>query len=125
MRDEAVFFMDLVPVAGKQDGYGDPLLREERSDVVFAERMSIRQSEFYQAQTSGKKPEIKFKITDYMDYNDQQYLIHGSVRYKILRTYRTNSNELEITCYGGVRDANTAVGDEDNQRECYNSVKRG
>ena len=113
MRDEVIIFMDLVPVAGTQDEHGDPVLREERSDIVFAERMSIRQSEFYQAQTSDRKPEIKFKITDYMDYQDQQYLIYGNVRYKILRTYQTMSNELEITCYGGVRDANTAVSDED------------
>ena len=114
MRDEAVFFMDLVPSDSEKDEHGDPLLRRQMSEVVFAEMLSIRQSEFYQAQTAGQKPEIKFKITDYMDYQNQQYLIHGNVRYKILRTYRTGSNELEITCYGGVRDANTTVSDKSN-----------
>ena len=114
MRNEAIFFMDLVPVDGEMDEHGDPLLREQISNVVFAEPLSIRQSEFYQAQTSDKKPEIKFKITDYMDYQDQQYLIHGHVRYKILRTYRVHGNELEITCYGGVRDADTAVSNKSN-----------
>lgn len=114
MRDEAIFFMDLVPSDSEKDEYGDPLIREQMSEVVFADQLSIRQSEFYQAQTSDKKPEIKFKITDYMDYQDQQYLIHGNVRYKILRTYRTSSNELEITCYGGVRSVNTTVSNENN-----------
>lgn len=111
MRDELIFFMDMVP-SGKTDEYRDPALKEERSDPVYAEIKSIGQNEFYQAQTAGKKPEIKFKITDYMDYREQRYLIYNGVRYNILRTYRTGNNELEITCYGGVRDVSAAVSDE-------------
>ena len=111
MRDELIFFMDMVP-SGKTDEYEDPALKEERSDPVYAEIKSIGQNEFYQAQTAGKKPEIKFKITDYMDYREQRYLIYNGVRYNILRTYRTGNNELEITCYGGVRDVSAAISDE-------------
>jgi SPP1 family predicted phage head-tail adaptor len=111
MRDELIFFMDMVPSGGR-NGYGDPELKEEVSGPVYAEIRSIGQNEFYQAQTSGLKPELKFRITDHMDYQGQKYLVHEGVRYTILRTYRTG-NELEITCYGGVRDANTAVGDQD------------
>lgn len=115
MRGEVICFADMVPAnPGERDSYGDPALEQKVSAVVFAEIKSIGQSEFYQAQTAGKKPEIKFKITDYMDYQGQRYLIHEGVRYCILRTYRTGSNELEITCYGGVRDAIAAVSDEDN-----------
>ena len=105
MRDKAIFFMDLVPSDCEKDEHGDPLLRQQVSEVVFAEQLSIQQSEFYQAQTSDKKPEIKFKITDYMDYQGQKYLIHEGIRYSILKTYqKPGSTELEITCYGGVRD---------------------
>ena len=53
------------------------------------------------------------KLTDYMDYQGQKYLIHEGIRYTVLRTYRTSGNELEITCYGGVRDAGAAVSDKD------------
>lgn len=115
MRDELICFMDMVPLpSGETDKYGDPALKEERSDPVYAEIKSIGQNEFYQAQTAGKKPEIKFKITDYMDYQGQRYLIYNGVRYSILRTFRTNGNELEITCYGGVRDATTAISNKNN-----------
>lgn len=110
MRDEEIFFMDMVP-AGETDGYGDPGLKEEVSGPVYAEVCSIGQKEFYQAQTSGLKPELKFRITDYMDYQGQKYLVHEGIRYTVLRTYRTG-NELEITCYGGVRDAVAAVSDQ-------------
>lgn len=114
MRDEMIFFMDQVPAGGK-DRYGDPEMDMQKSGPVYAEMKSVGQSEFYQAQTAGKKPEIKFVITDYMDYQGQKYLIHNGIRYSILRTYQVKgSRELEITCYGGVRDAVAAVSDKDN-----------
>lgn len=113
MRDEMIYFADMVPDAsGERDSYGDPAMELKMSDAVFAELKSIGQSEFYQAQTAGQKPEVKFKLTDYMDYQGQRYLIHEGVRYTVLRTYRTAGNELEITCYGGVRDADSTISDK-------------
>lgn len=108
MRDELIYFMDYT-TEDEEDEFRDKKITPKISSEVYAEILSINQTEFYQAQTSDKKPEIKFKITDYLDYGNQEYLIHNSVRYKILRTYRTKNNELEITCYGGVRDVITTV----------------
>ena len=68
----------------------------------FAKIKSIGQSEFYQAQAQGLRPEIKFIISDYLDYENQEEVIHNNFRYKVLRTYRSG-NEIEIVCYGGVR----------------------
>ena len=59
--------------------------------------------------------DLKRLISDYLEYSGQQYLIHEGMRYKILRTYRKTGNELEITCYGGVRDANTAISDKNQE----------
>ena len=101
MRDEMIYFADMVSAApGGKDAYGDPAMELKLSDAVFAEQKSIGQSEF--------------KLTDYMDYQGQRYLIHEGIRYTVLRTYRTVGNELEITCYGGVRDATAAVSNEGN-----------
>ena len=70
----------------------------------FARLKSITQSEFYQAQAQGLKPEIKFVLADYLDYDNQEEVIYNNFRYKVLRTFRTeNENEIEIVCYGGVR----------------------
>ena len=88
------------------DEYGDPVIKLEKEEL-FAEQKSIGQKEFYQAQTEGEKPEIKFVIPDYLDYNDQQIVIHEGVRYKVLRTYRNTKNELEITCYRDIKNVNT------------------
>jgi SPP1 family predicted phage head-tail adaptor len=115
MYDEIIYFCDLKP-GNEKDDYGDPIEKEIRTQEIFAEKKSISQTEFYQAQTAGSKPEIKFIIPDYLEYNGQAHLIHAEMRYKILRIYRkTGSNELEITCYGGVRDANTAISDKNQE----------
>jgi SPP1 family predicted phage head-tail adaptor len=68
----------------------------------FARMKSIGQAEFYQAQAQGLKPEIKFVLADYLDYDNQMEVVHNNFRYKVLRTFRTG-NEIEIVCYGGVR----------------------
>lgn len=89
---------------GTVDEYGDPVDVEERRDI-FCAIMSIGQSEFYQAATVGVKPQLKAIISDYLDYQDEQEAVVDGVLYKVLRTYRKQSNELEITLYGGVRHA--------------------
>lgn len=73
-----------------------------KKEMRFAEIKSIGQSEFYQAQAQGLKPEIKFVLPDYLDYDNQEEIIYNNFRYKVLRTFRTG-NELEIVCYSGVR----------------------
>lgn len=77
---------------------------EERIEKMrFAKIKSIGQSEFYQAQAAGLKPEIKFVLADYLEYENQQELMFNGFRYKVLRTYRTEANEIEIVCHGGIR----------------------
>lgn len=85
--------------------YGDTVQTfTERN--VFAEVKSISQSEFYQAQATGLKPEIKFIIADFADYEGEKelkYTQFGGVEeiYTVLRTYRNKIN-LEIVCARGI-----------------------
>lgn len=88
------------------DAYGDIIVEvTERS--VFAEIKSIGQSEFYQAQAVGLKPEIKFVLADYLEYQNEKKLRYQGFNeeteeeYTILRTYRQN-NCLELVCKRGV-----------------------
>lgn len=88
------------------DEYGDMVIKEtERS--VFAELKSIGQSEFYQAQALGLKPEIKFVLPDYLEYRGEQKLRFQDFgeeeerEYSVLRTFRSN-NTLELVCKRGI-----------------------
>lgn len=85
------------------DEYGDPVLQETRRDVFCGVR-SVGSKEFYQAQAVGLQPEVKFVLTDYLDYNDEQLVEHNGERYRVLRTYR-KERELELTCYQEVNPA--------------------
>ena len=99
MYNEVIF---LQKVKISTNDVGDRIETPERS-MRFAKIKSIGQTEFYQAQAQGLKPEIKFILPDYLDYDNQEELIYNNFRYKVLRTFRTESNELEIIFYGGIR----------------------
>ena len=87
--------INLIAVTHGTDDYGDPV-DTETVRQVFAEQMSIGQAEFYQAQASGLKPELKFKLADYYDFKDEPFMEYNGKRYKLLRTFRTG-NSLELT----------------------------
>lgn len=85
--------------------YGDTV-KTFTERQVFAEVKSIGQSEFYQAEAVGLKPEIKFLIADFADYENEKalkYTPFGGVEetYTVLRTYRNKIN-LEIVCKRGI-----------------------
>lgn len=98
MFNEVIF---LLTTKHRTNEVGDPI-EELQKTMRFATLKSIGQAEFYQAQAQGLKPEIKFVLADYLDYDNQEEIIYNNFRYKVLRTFR-NGNELEITCYGGIR----------------------
>ena len=79
------------------DDYGDPVAAETTREV-FGRLGSIGQSEFYQAHAVGLKPELKFILADYLDYENETEVEHHGQRYRVLRTFR-NGQELELTLY--------------------------
>jgi len=87
------------------DAYGDTV-QTFTERTIFAEVKSIGQNEFYQAEAVGLKPEIKFLIADFADYQDEKKLKYtpfgGTEKiYNVLRTYRNKLN-LEIVCARGI-----------------------
>ena len=68
-------------------------------------------------QAQGLKPQIKFVLADYLDYEDQEEVIYNGFRYKVLRTFRTEENEIEIVCYGGIRMEVVNDGDSEEHNE--------
>lgn len=102
----------LVAEAKSVDEYGDTVAVETER-TVFAELKSIGQSEFYQAQAVGLKPEIKFVLADYLEYANEKIVKYKAFnqeeeeQYTVLRTYR-NGHELELVCKRGIEeDADT------------------
>lgn len=69
---------------------------------VFANRKSIRQSEFYQAQATGLRPEIMFEVRS-IEYEDEETLRYNGKNYSIIRVY--DKGEItELICSGVVNN---------------------
>lgn len=79
------------------DEYGDPVVTETTREV-FGRLGNVGQAEFYQAHAVGLKPELKFILADYLDYEDETVVEYSGQRFRVLRTFR-NGQELELTLY--------------------------
>lgn len=93
--------IQLLAVTEGTDARGE-LTKTETPRQIYADRQSVRQSEFYAAQTAGMKPEIMFVVRA-CDYQNEQELLHDGRRYRIIRTYSKDGETLELVCSGTVR----------------------
>lgn len=98
--------VELIKTTREPDTFGD-LQTVETRRTVMAEEYSVGMAETYQAMAVGYRPEVKFGLTNWLDYNAEEELEYTPfgrtepVRLSILRTYR-NGDALELTCYRGV-----------------------
>jgi hypothetical protein len=93
-RDQLI----LVAITEPTNDLGNSV-RTETQTTVFADKASVRQSEFYQASASGLRPELMF-IVPTVDYAQQPYAIWNSKRYKIIRTYDRPDETTELLLQG-------------------------
>ena len=73
---------------------GDSITTSEKR-LVFANKKSIRQSEFYQAQATGLKPELTFEI-HLFEYADEPKLQYENKTYKIIRTFENGETLIDM-----------------------------
>lgn len=90
--------VDLISITQSVNAIGD-FVDSESTTTVFADKQSIRQSEFYQAYATGLRPELMFVIRA-VDYSNQQRLTWNSKDYNIIRTYDKDGELLELICEG-------------------------
>ena len=86
--------LTLIKRTTARDADGCPVITENARDVFCGIR-SIGQQEFYQSSATDYRPEIKFILADYLDYDGETLAEHNGQRYRVIRTYRTGQ-ELEI-----------------------------
>ena len=87
--------ISLLTITNSTNGMGDTVETIVKHEV-FAKVKSIGMKEKYEALAVGLKPELVFVLADYYDYDNQEYIEYEDNRYKVLRTYKKESNELEI-----------------------------
>jgi SPP1 family predicted phage head-tail adaptor len=96
MRFDKVIY--LISVTTSENDIGDPIETPVKRQT-FAEKKSVRQSEFYQAAATGLKPELTFVIWS-REYGGEQKLEYDGKTYTIIRTYSKNGELVELICTG-------------------------
>jgi SPP1 family predicted phage head-tail adaptor len=82
---------------------GDPTTVDSDPRRVYANKKSVRQSEFYQAAQAGLRPELMFEVRS-VEYQGEPKLRYGGKDYRIIRTYEKDSETIELICAGLVSD---------------------
>jgi SPP1 family predicted phage head-tail adaptor len=90
--------INLISVATSENELGD-LVETETPKQVFANKKSIRSGEFYQAQSTGLRPELMFEVKT-IDYDHEPKLEHEGKAYTIIRTYDKSGEVTELICQG-------------------------
>ena len=100
--NDVVEFLEKVET---KNGMGDVVISLELTTMAYANKKSVRQSEFYQAGANGLKPEKMFEVRT-GEYNDEDYLRHSGKTYYIIRTFE-KGDITEIVCEGWVNNADS------------------
>lgn len=93
----------LIKETDGRDIFGDLVKQKERR-TVYAGEYSVGMTEVYQGMAVGFKPEVKFRLENWLDYHGEEkveYTPFGAtepVTLRVLRTYNSG-DALELTCY--------------------------
>ena len=93
--------IELIAITVTENSMGDMIETETKTEV-FANKKSIRQSEFYQAAATGLRPEIMFEVWS-EEYSNQPKLKYNNKLYTIIRTY-DKGERTELVCQGVVNN---------------------
>jgi SPP1 family predicted phage head-tail adaptor len=88
--------LTLIGQSYTEDEIGNPIPVETET-VILCGLKSVGRTEFYNAAVTGLRPEMVFVIHGY-EYNGEQLVKFEGVRYRVIRTYAIDFEEVELTC---------------------------
>lgn len=94
-----------------EDAHGVGTDPEETRRKVFCTMKSIGQTEVYQAMSQGLNPALKLILSQDFEYRGESLCEYKGKRYRIIRTYVTEADGIELTLQpdaggtGGAADA--------------------
>jgi hypothetical protein len=89
--------VDLITITNSVNDLGDNI-KSKAYSTVFAQLGSIRQSEYYQANANGLKPQFMFTLRS-IDYGGEKSLRYSSTEYEVIRIY-DKGEHTELICQG-------------------------
>ena len=80
-----------------RSGHGVHEAVTETARTVFCMVQSVTRSEYYTALNAGIMPEFVFKLTLAEDYQRERFLRYKGQKFRVVRTYVTQDDGIEIT----------------------------
>lgn len=82
------------------------------SEEIYCNRISIRSTEFYQAQNTTLRPEITLEVRvaefeGYIQNEDSVYILYEGKEYTVIRTYMPSEDMIELILQRGIVNADT------------------
>ena len=74
-------------------------VEEERLTTreIFGNEKSVSTNEYYKSSQNGNEIKVIFEVKQ-IDYGKEQYVIYEGETYKVVRTYKTNWEDIELHC---------------------------
>ena len=70
----------------------------ETARQVYCTVESVSRSEFYTALNAGIRPEYVFRLALAEDYRGERVAWYKGQKFRIIRTYMTSDDGIELTC---------------------------
>ena len=86
----------------KLDDLRKPYKVYEKQEV-FVNEKGVKRQEFYQASAQGYRPELCVELRA-AEYNRESHFEYDDVMYRIIRTYPTKNECIELICQSLVSD---------------------
>lgn len=108
----------LIKETDGRNAYGD-LVKVQTIRTVYAGEYSVGMNEVYQGMAVGFKPEVKFRLENWLDYQGEERVVYTPFGYsepvnlRVLRTY-TDGDAIELTCYKDNEEVQDASTEESN-----------
>lgn len=87
--------LTLIAEAPMPHGAGEA--REETRRDVYCTVKSVGRTEAYMAMSAGHMPRYIFALAHDFEYKDERLCEYNGIRYRILRTYMTEDDGIELT----------------------------
>lgn len=88
--------LQLIDTLTTASAAGIPVLTET-SRTVYAEKQSVKRSEFYAANSSGARADIVF-VVNADEYANEMTVKYGATYYKVVRAWQKGLGRVELTC---------------------------
>lgn len=90
--------LDVITLIGESpEAHGIFETRTELERVVFCFVKSVGFREYFEALAQSLHPSFVFVLRDYAEWHGEKICVYNGVRYRVIRTYVTPQNTIELT----------------------------